>query len=209
MRLLTFLFLSIFLWTSAQAQPNKYNRAYYDAFPIYDDIAFTYFDEDADVAEDNYLKFEKRKKGWYAVHISYKTKDIIKSVQIWDAKTKSYTEKYKFTAEKKAKQENLDGKLARKIRQYKNFDYYVQPLAGYDGAAVDVVNLFQGMNPKKLTVDEIQGLARAYDRATSWAYGATQYGDKKKKPKLKLAQKHSAKSLELFAYLVLCEVKLN
>ena len=208
MRLLTILFLSVFCWTYAQAQATKYDRAYFEAFPIYDDVAFTYFDEDFTTAS-HYLKFEKRETGWYAVQIFDEKKEITNSFLIWDAKTKSYTEKYKFTAEKKAKQENLDGKLARKIRQYKNFDYYVQPLAGYDGAAVDVVNLFKGMNPKKLTVDEIQGLARAYDRATSWAYGATQYGDKKKKPKLKLAQKHSAKSLELFAYLVLCEVKLN
>ena len=32
--------------------------------------------------------------------------------------------------------------------KHNDFNYYVQPLAGYDGAAVDVVNLFKGMNPK-------------------------------------------------------------
>lgn len=201
MRLLIILCLSIFCWTYAQAQPTKYDRAYFEAFPIYDDIAFTYFDEGLETAEDNYIQFEKRKTGWYAAHISYETRETKNSVQIWDAKTKAYTENYKFTAEKKAKQESLNGKLAQKIRQYNDFDYYVQPLAGYDGAAVDVVNLFKGMGPKKLTADEIQGLARAYDRATTWAYGATQFGDKIKEPNLKLAQKYSAKSLELFAYL--------
>ncbi|MCH2042939.1 MAG: hypothetical protein MK212_02270 [Saprospiraceae bacterium] len=203
MRLLTFLFLCTFLWACSGSM--KYDRAYYEAFPSYDDIALSYYVEHPNYPRGEYVKFQKQKTGWYVYLINVSTHTVNDSIHIWDAKKQAYLDKYKFTAEKKSKSDEvkkgLNTVLANKIRRYRRFDYYINPLAGYDNAHLDVIDLFEGADLKKLTVDEIQGLARAYNRATILSYGSLHNGTQPEGVDIEAGQKYAAKALEIFGYL--------
>ncbi|MCP4438294.1 MAG: hypothetical protein GY810_05055 [Aureispira sp.] len=153
----------IFLVSQVDAQ--KYNRKHFEQYPDCAEVIQHFYENNHDALKlpRGRYWFEKRQDGWYAcLHDDYnRYGKASKEQMVWDAKAKKYLEE-----DNQALTVSNQQYLAGIIREYHLFEYKIWPVCGYRNAATDVIKLLSPV--KKLTDNELEALARAYNKVSGY-----------------------------------------
>lgn len=142
---------------------SDYDRAYYDAFPSFDEVVEYYHTSHQTEA---LVKFEKKREGWYAVEYDRKSEQagqIHARRLIWNAKDQQYTEPHLWEAFKALKE--LSPELEEQKAVFGRDFFDKCPVYGYEAENQDLIELLDGVSDK--TADELECLARAFGREAS------------------------------------------
>lgn len=172
--LLSFILFSISTFAQKKL---KYDKAYFDKFPTYEEVIEAYFMENGfDYKEIRKIKIAKKYDGWYVIYLNDKFEEF-EEQQIWNAKKGIFENVKMVTTDDggsepvaKGKRHFLQGLESVWFEQY--------PVYGYHGYEDDVIKLLE--NEKNLSAGLLDALARSYSSKAMETITPGQFGGKKK-----------------------------
>lgn len=145
--------------------------------PSFKDVVTTFYSKYAFDSYDSYLKFQRKKDGWYVSEDNYNNPGNFFNTRLfWSKNTKTYAElDYPITNGDTSLVSDKVSKYLTQINwSYEEYQYLRNMYYGYSGWDWDVIN--EEINQSSLTDSLLESKARAYFNYAS-GFIAEQYGD--------------------------------
>lgn len=145
--------------------------------PSFKDVVTTFYSKYAFDSYDNYLKFQRKKDGWYVSEDNYNNPgNFFNTKLFWSKDAKTYTElDYPMTNGDTSLVSDKVSKYLTQINwSYEEYQYLRNMYYGYPGWDWDVIN--EEISQSSLTDSLLESKARAYFNYASGFIGE-QYGD--------------------------------
>lgn len=159
-----------------QKKAKKYDAAYFNNFPSYEEVIKAYFMENEYDVKYNYThKFGKKYDGWYIILKDEKGTETDERL-IWSARAKKF-KNLKTRGEKSGNLEGTKAALNLFIRGIEPSFYKQYPVYGYPDYQTDVIELLE--NEQNLSAELMEVLARSYSSKGTETLMPGQFGGEK------------------------------
>lgn len=155
----------------------KYDKAYFDKFPTYEEVIEAYFMENGfDYKEIRKTKIAKKYDGWYIIFLNDKFEET-KERQIWNAKKTAF-ENLKTEATQNGGNEPIAKGKRHFLQGLESVWFEQYPVYGYAGYEDDVIELLE--KEENLSASLLDALARSYSSKAMETITPGQFGGQKK-----------------------------